>query len=125
MSFSKKVLLVDDEPDVIDILESILEEHFYSLDIEKVPNGLDAFLKCQDQKFDLIITDHKMPFMTGAALVVALKSRENKNLDTNVIMLSGFLDEDLKEKLRPRNIDFLGKPFDENALINLITPYLI
>lgn len=122
---SKKVLIVDDESSIIDILESILEEHFYSVDLRKASNGLDAFICCQQNQYDLIITDHQMPFMTGAALVVALRTRENKNKNTNIVMLSGFIDQDLKDKLNPQKVDFVGKPFEEEELINAVTPYLI
>lgn len=122
---SKKVLIVDDENAIIDIIESILEEHFYSVDLRKASNGLDAFIACQQNKYDLIITDHQMPFMTGAALVVGIKTRENQNKNTNIVMLSGFIDQELKDKLNPQKVDFLGKPFDETDLVNLVTPYLI
>lgn len=122
---NKKVLLVDDEIDIIDILKSCLEEHFYDLDIEHVSNGLDAFITCQNKKFDLIISDHKMPFMTGAAFVVGIRTRENQNKNTNVIILSGFLDEEIKASLNPQKVSFLGKPFEDSELISMATPFLI
>lgn len=125
MEISKKVLIVDDEDSVIDILESMLEDNFYSLEIEKVANGLDAFLICQKTKFDLIITDYQMPFMNGAALVVAIRTKENQNKGTSVVMLSGYLDKELKEKLNPQKVEFLGKPFEEEELVNMVSPSLI
>lgn len=123
--YDKHILIVDDDKDILDLLSSILEEHFYSTKISTAMNGLDAFLMSQKEKFDLIISDHQMPFMTGAALIVALRTRENLNQKTELVMLSGFIDEEMKKNLNPQKVTFLSKPFDNSTLINLITPHLI
>lgn len=120
-----RVLVVDDEPDLQDIVSSLVTSYFKDVEVVTKGNGLDAFLVCQTEKFGLIITDHKMPFMTGAALTVALRTRENLNKGTSILMLSGFITPDLKKELDLKNIEFMEKPLDFDSFVNRITPYLI
>lgn len=83
-----KVLIIDDEKDIQEIIANLITSYFTD---SIVVNGLDGFIAAQKQQFDLIITDHKMPFMTGAVLAVALRTRENSNKETPIIMLSEFI----------------------------------
>lgn len=119
-----KVLIVEDEKEVAAILKSLIEESF-GVEVVVATNGLDGFLACQKTKFNLIITDHEMPFMKGAAMVVALRTRENLNQGVSIVMLSAFINAQMKDDLGLTNIEFVHKPFDNDDLINLITPYLI
>lgn len=120
----KKILLVDDEPDILDLVETFLGHKIPGgLMAVKKSNGLDAFLACQQVKFDLIITDQMMPIMTGIGLITALRTRQNLNTETGVIMLSGFLDDSIKEKLKEKKISFLSKPFDEKDFAQIISEY--
>ncbi len=88
-------------------------------------NGLDGFLACQKTKFNLIITDHEMPFMKGAAMVVALRTRENLNQGTSIILLSAFINDKMKNDLGLTNIEFVHKPFENDELLKVMGPYLI
>ena len=119
-----KVLIVEDEKDLLEILTETISDRF-PVEVHKAENGLDAFIFCQQHKYNLIITDHEMPFMKGAALVVALRSRENLNAGTSIIMLSAFINDEMKSKLNLTNIEFVDKPYDEESFIKVITPYLI
>lgn len=122
---SKKILIVDDEKELIEILETLLEEHFVDVEIDTVCNGLDAFISCQKKQYDLIITDYKMPFMNGAALTIGIRTRENLCKNTHIVVLSGYIDEELKATLNPQKVTFLSKPFEEHVLIEKITSFLI
>lgn len=119
-----KVLLVEDEPAVTSLLKELISEAF-GVEVHITTNGLDGFLACQKTKYNLIITDHEMPFMKGAALVIALRTRENLNQGTSIIMLSAFINSAMKKELGLTNIEFMSKPFDNDDLMNLISPYLI
>lgn len=120
-----KILIVEDEPEVLSTVKTLIESHLSSCDIYTAGNGLDAFVECQKNQFDLIITDHKMPFMTGAALVIGIRTRETQNKNTTVIMLSSFIDMELKEKLKIQNVKFINKPFTPDDLIDVVRTYLI
>jgi CheY-like chemotaxis protein len=120
-----KVLVIDDEKDIQEIISNLISSYFKDSIVETQGNGLDGFIAAQKQQFDLIITDHKMPFMTGAALAVALRTRENSNKDTPIIMLSAFITPDIKSELGMQNIEFMEKPLDYESFINHITPLLV
>lgn len=120
-----KILVCEDEPDLLDTLVDLIEIRMSSCQVYQATNGLDGFIWAQKEKFDLIITDHKMPFMTGAALVVALATRETKNMRTPIIMLSGHIDEKMRKELGIQNIQFMDKPLTPDDFINLTRTYLI
>lgn len=119
-----KVLIVEDEKEVRDIVRDLVEST-YGAEVVACENGLDGFLACQKTKFNLIITDHEMPFMKGAAMVVAIRTRENLNTGTSIIMLSAFINEKMKKDLGLTNIEFVHKPFNSDDLLKVIGPYLI
>lgn len=120
-----KVLIIDDEKDICEIVANLVTSYFSDIQVITKNNGLDGFIACQKEKFNLVITDHKMPFMTGAALAVALRTRENQNMDTSILMLSAFITVDIKKELDIKNIEFMEKPLDYESFINRITPYLV
>ncbi|MCR9205546.1 MAG: response regulator [Halobacteriovoraceae bacterium] len=120
-----KVLIAEDELEVSSLLKDLIEESFGGVEITVTSNGLDGFLACLNTKYNLIITDHEMPFMKGAALVIALRTRENLNKGTSIVMLSAFINDQMKKDLGLTNIEFVNKPFNNDDLVNLIAPYLI
>jgi CheY-like chemotaxis protein len=112
-----KILIVDDEPDVLETVSEIIEEKF-STGVDKATNGLDAFLLCQTKLYDLIVTDHKMPFMTGAAFVIATRTKPNQNQNTPFIMLSAFIDDETRKNLGIQKVYFIEKPFKPEDLFS-------
>ncbi len=80
-----KILLVDDEQVVRDVISLFLrhEEH----DVEVTPTAIDALRLVREQEFDLVITDHAMPGMTGGNFVATLRSA---GFDVPILMLTGF-----------------------------------
>jgi YesN/AraC family two-component response regulator len=120
-----KILIVDDEPDILETLESLIEAKLSSCDIRTATNGLDAFIECQKQEFDLVITDHQMPFMTGAAFIIAVRTKKNENTKTPMIMLSGHIDPELRKKLSIQHVQFIEKPFTPDDFLDIIRTYLI
>ena len=120
-----KILVADDEPELLDTLAELIDLKLNSCEIFRASNGLDAFIWAQKEKFDLIITDHKMPFMTGAALIIAMRTRETKNTHTPVIMLSGHIDDRMRKELGIQNVQFMEKPLTPSDLIDLTRTYLI
>lgn len=84
---SREILLVDDNQHGLVARRTLLEELGYS--VTTATSGEDAFELFQNGKFDLIITDHKMPRMTGSDLIVKIRDLQPA---TRIIMLSGFVD---------------------------------
>lgn len=81
-----KILLVDDQPTLVDLLSEFLSSEGY--DVSTHTDGLTALQQMLSLRPDLVITDFSMPGMNGAALLTAM--RENAYLhDTPVLVLSG------------------------------------
>lgn len=119
------ILVIDDEPDIVDTVSDLIETKF-SCGVDKASNGLDAFLLIMKKQYDIILTDHKMPFMTGAAFIIATRTKvESQNKNTPIIMLSGFIDEELKKNLGIQNVQFIAKPFQPNEIFDKVRDHLI
>lgn len=119
------ILVIDDEPDIVETVSVLIESKF-SCGVETAFNGLDAFLMVMKKQYDIILTDHKMPFMTGAAFIIATRTKaESLNKKTPIIMLSGFIDEELKKNLGIQNVQFIAKPFTPEQIFNKVRDHLI
>ena len=72
---SKKVLVVDDNKDVLKTITTYLEQKNFT--VVAVSNGLDALKLCEEEKgnFDLLITDLVMPSISGVAVISIVKER--------------------------------------------------
>ena len=81
------ILLVDDNKLGLSARKSVLEELGHK--IATASNGVDAMEQFGDSKFDLVVTDYKMPRMNGLELIVGLRKIAP---DLPVILISGFVD---------------------------------
>jgi len=115
-----KVVVIDDEPQMTKLLKLILVDEL-GCDVETFNDPTAALKRLNEQEFDVISLDHRMPVMTGVALVRILRSQPGVNQTTPVMIFTGFLEE--AEKLRPEEIEnllFLEKPIeDERYLRNI------
>jgi DNA-binding response OmpR family regulator len=103
-----KVLLVDDNPMVLELLRQALA-HFAT--VQTLSDGADALLKAIDEQPDLIIADYAMPGMDGRQLLEKIKARRT-TATIPVILMAG--KTDIGEKLRSLHDtveDFVEKPF--------------
>lgn len=115
-----KILIVDDEKQLVSALESILKQYKYSVDVAfDGEEGLDMALT---GVYDAIILDVMMPKLNG--LVVLKELRANK-ISTPVLMLSA--KSETNDKIQGLNMgadDYLAKPFDTNELLARIKALL-
>ena len=113
-----KILVVDDEPDLIDIISTELET-LGNVAIVKATDGMDAYRKAHNQHFDLICTDFRMPKLNGAKMILAL--REQKfNQNTPVLVISGYPSEakdECKANGITQRIEYISKPFESELLL--------
>lgn len=115
-----KVIVIDDEPQMTKLLKLILVEEL-DCHVETFNDPTQALRRLQEQEFDVISLDHRMPVMTGVALVRILRGQPGLNQTTPVMIFTGFLEE--AEKMNPveiENLLFLEKPIeDERYLRNI------
>ncbi len=108
-----KILIVDDEVPIRRTLRDILE--FEGYDVDEAADGLECVAKVQKEKYDVIITDIKMPRMDG---IEALERLQILSPETPVIMVSGHGTIDTAvEAVKKGAFDFISKPPDLNRML--------
>jgi CheY-like chemotaxis protein len=117
MSITKiKILVVDDEPDIIEVILDVFE--MYGFEMDSATSGNKAFELTKKKKYDVIISDIRMPDGDGVGLLKKL--RDSSFEDPKVLFISGFTDYSL-EQLYSFGIDgFFAKPFDSLAVAGAI-----
>jgi CheY-like chemotaxis protein len=107
MANDVKLLLVDDNPMVLGMLEHALASFAR---VVSAGDSADALLKAVDDPPDLVVCDYRMPGMDGKQLVEKLKSRPATANFSAVLMASR---ADIDERLSPQDAadDYLAKPF--------------
>ena len=107
MADNVKLLLVDDNPMVLGMLQQALSPLAH---VTTATDAADALLKAVDDAPDLLLCDYRMPGMDGRQLVEKLKSRPATANFSTVLMASK---TDIAERLSPQDTadDYLEKPF--------------
>jgi CheY-like chemotaxis protein len=113
------ILIAEDNFDFVDLLKERIRGFDESILISEAANGYEALDKIREKKYDLLITDFNMPVMNGMELVKSLKSIEEKNRPSNVIMLSAFL-EPGEPSPDLSFVRFLPKDNFKDDLLNLL-----
>ena len=110
-----RILVVDDENEMRDLLKDILEMAGY--EIVAVGNGPDAIVMLDKMAFNLVITDLGMPLLNGWEVARAVKLRQP---NTPVIMVSGWGPE-IEEQGHELGVDLvLPKPFQVDAVVESV-----
>lgn len=108
----KKVLIVEDQKEIRELLEEIFTKGLGFKHVTFACDGLEGFAETCLQKFDLICTDHSMPFYNGGDLICAIRNKEGLNQHTPVILISGLLSELPRDIKKLDSVYFLEKPID-------------
>ena len=119
---STKILIIDDEENIVELLQFNLETSDYIVDYSY--DGFDGFLKVKENKPDLILLDWMLPNISG--IDVLKKIRDDKDLkNTPVIMLTAKnMEADKVEGLVGGADDYITKPFSVKELLARISSVL-
>jgi len=113
---SNKVLLVDDEKELLDVVAERMR--LFGLDVSTTTSPWVALKKVETEPYDAIVMDLVMPGMGGVAVLKAIKQT---NPDIQVILLTGHADIELsKQALKLGALDVMEKPADLRALTDKI-----
>jgi DNA-binding NtrC family response regulator len=111
-----KILVVEDNESLREVLTKILTTQGYeTLSVDSAESGYDSI---QQQPFDLVITDLKLPQMSGLELLRAAKERL-PSLRILLMTAYGTL-ETAVEAMKLGAVDFISKPFEPEFLLNLV-----
>ncbi|WP_224360722.1 response regulator [Hyalangium versicolor] len=107
------LLLVDDEADVLDILVRMFQRQYRVL---TATSGQEALSILRTQSVDVLITDQRMPEMTGIELVTAARA---EGIDITALLLTGYTDpEDIIAAINQGQVyRYITKPWDVNDLL--------
>lgn len=117
MADKKKLLLVDDNHDILDLLEVFLYSNF---DITSVVNGFEGLKTAEQIVPDLIITDIMMPVMDGIKFLNTLRKKQETS-QVPVIAITSFAKKlNVKSLLNMGFNGVVAKPFNREAILEVI-----
>ena len=117
----KKVMVVDNEPDIVEYTKTILEMSGYTV----IPSygGEDCLKKLSEQKVDLVVLDIMMPGMSGWD--VAARIKESPKWKSIPIVFLTVVSDTMSQGIgRMAAEDYIVKPFDKDVLIKRVNALL-
>jgi len=118
----KKILIVDDEEFILNLLTNGLIEDGFEVRIAK--NGFDALMEVEKNTPDLIISDIMMPRLSGLDLLKGLKNND-KTKDIPILLISAVDHADtVQEGLDLGANDYITKPFKISEILGKVRHYL-
>ncbi|MEW6381036.1 MAG: response regulator [bacterium] len=117
---SKRVLVVDDEQNSREGLSKILTKEGYT--VHTAENGKKALIEAENNNFDLIITDLRMPEMDGIEVLEKLR-KKNKNIGVVIVTAYGEVNSYLKA-MNLGAFEYLNKPIHLEELRRVINKAL-
>ena len=120
---TKKILIVDDEPDIIKLISDILSEHSFNIITSSTVE--ESLRLINDNEIDIALLDVSLDEKKRDG-VFLLKVLKEKNNETPVIMMSGHANiQTAVDTMKLGAFEFIEKPFSEQRLVNFINLSLI
>lgn len=119
---SKKILVVDDDPRNIFVLAAALEN--YGVVIYEADNGKTALEKLHEEKVDLVLMDIMMPVMDGYEAIEKIRKDPTLKHIPIIALTAKALKEDRDKCIEAGADDYISKPVDYNALIQLVNAWI-
>jgi len=111
-----KILVVEDNPGIRELFRELLSQEGYTVKV--VQNGKEALLKVRKESFDLILTDVKMPRMSGVQL---LKELQKILPDIKVVIITATADSEIAVKaMKLGAYDYITKPFYLDSILQKV-----
>lgn len=92
-----RILLVDDQRDILRLLHATLDTLGHKLEIYEAPSGEEALLEVARHRFDMMVSDYKLPGMTGVELMKKVRA---KNPDVKSVLITAMTDKKTREEMR-------------------------
>lgn len=115
---SRRVLVVDDEPEIADLLEDILSADGNQIVVE--PDGDAALARLVAEPFDLVVSDLTMPGLDGPGLWREARARLSGRAPPFVFLTGDALRLDRAAEMRDAGCPFVEKPFEPAAIRRVI-----
>ena len=118
----ERVLLVEDDLAVCNLIRAVLTSHGYSVVCPEHPQEAEEVFDQHDQRFDLLLSDVVMPEISGTELAKRLCA---KNPGLKVLLMSGYIGDAITRKgIQDQEVGFLQKPFAPTVLARKVREVL-
>lgn len=118
INMGKRILLVDDEEDIVNLVRMILEDAGYH--VSSVTDGREALKKLELESFDLILLDIMMPILSGWEILNQLRNNA-KTKDMPVALLTARASPQDDNQPHPTDYcDYITKPFEPEDLLRRV-----
>ncbi len=114
--FDAVIMMIDDEPLVMDVLETSLEEYGYQFFV-KVEDSRQAVTAITEHKPDVVLLDLKMPHVDGFDILQEIRSNPETRFLSVIVLTSSNNSKTKLEALEMGATDFLAKPIDPSELL--------
>lgn len=118
----KRVLIIEDENDLVDSLEKTLRSNGYH--VSSALNGQDGLQKAQRERPNLILLDIMLPGLDGFQVLKRLKNDSGTDLIPVIMLTAKGETSSILEAEKLEAADYIIKPFELDELLNLIKKYL-
>ena len=116
-SGKRKVLLVDDDVELVELMTKVLEEDG-RFEVRVATTGFDAGMLVKEYRPDMLVLDVMLPDINGKEVCQRVRA-DNTMEDVRILCISGMIEDDKIQELRLSGADdFLHKPFDIEELID-------
>jgi len=117
-----KIMIVDDEPDLREMVNLMLHKEGFQTDITE--SGEDFLNKIDGFQPDIVILDVMMPGLTTKEILEQLKRKKTK---PRIILLTvvRYSDEEKQKLYQMGIVDYITKPFELNHLVNTIQKHIL
>ena len=118
----KKILIIDDEIHIVELLKFNLENNGYKVDYSY--DGFDGYLKTKEFQPDLILLDWMLPNISGIDLLKKIRSDETLEQIPVIMLTAKNMEEYKLEGLEDGSDDYITKPFSVKEVLARITSVL-
>ena len=117
---NKKILIIDDETDLRELMQDVLEEQNYQ--VCGAGNGADGIRLNEQTNPDLILLDLRMPGMDGIETLRNIRKTDGK---VSVVILTGYgCPDTIRDAVELNVCEYLSKPFENRELLSIIDKVL-
>ena len=123
-SSTKKVLIIDDDPKICDLISVFLKISLNGINVVTARDTIQANFKLENEDFDLIIVDKNLPTRSGLDFITQLRS-SFRYTNIKIILVSGSLSStDVIFAGKNRVSDILVKPFKYSQFLKKVRKFL-
>jgi DNA-binding NtrC family response regulator len=121
-SFLARILVVDDDQTLLDALPAAIQLRFRRVEVHTAVSPSDALHRLGEGTFDIVVSDFTMPVTDGLTFLRAVRT---VSPTTELMLMSGNDDTDIREEATRLGVIFLDKPLDRNLLTTVLRSVLL